>query len=108
MPSADLPAVTPFTPALTAWKPFAVARFGAGAVLFGLPFVGLSPNLSRILANPALPLRAEVSLMPLALQIVLSSIMLIPDQGPAAISLSFRRTTPPAERRHGWQNLAFL
>ena len=70
-----------FLASLATWQPFFAAQLGAGAALLGLLFVGLSLNLSRILAIPSLRLRAEVGLMLLVLQIVLSSIMLVPDQG---------------------------
>lgn len=60
----------PFTPTLAAWQPFFAAQLGAGAALLGLLFVGLSLNLSRILANPPLPLHAEVRLTLLALRII--------------------------------------
>jgi modulator of FtsH protease len=116
----------PFTPTLAAWQPFFAAQLGAGAALLGLLFVGLSLNLSRILAIPSLPLRAEISLMLLALQLVICSVMLIPDQGTTSagiedlviagiiwlatttIGIRILRAAPRTERLHGWWNLGFL
>lgn len=64
--------------------------------------------------------------MLLALQLVICSIMLVPDQGPVSagvedpvlasaiwlvtttIGIRVLRTAPRSERLHGWQNLAFL
>jgi modulator of FtsH protease len=118
--------MAPFTPTLAAWQPFFAAQLGAGAALLGLLFVGLSLNLSRILAAPSLPLRAEIGPILLALQLVVSSLMLVPDLGPRVtglallvlaaatwlvttrLALGVLRTTTPAERRHNQLALLLL
>ena len=110
-----------FPTTLATWQPFFAAQLGAGAALLGLLFVGLSLNLGRILANPSLPLRAEIGLMLLG---AAARRLLDPARSPTragwrsasrscvfagvfwlvttTISLRIIRTTPPAERRHGW------
>jgi modulator of FtsH protease len=118
--------MTPFTPTLAAWQPFFAAQLGAGAALLGLLFVGLSLNLTRILAIPSLPLRAEIGPILLALQLVVSSLMLVPDLGPRAtatgllvlaaatwlvttrLALHVLRTITLAERRHNRLALVLL
>ncbi len=90
--------MTPFPPTLATWQPFFAAQLGAGAALLGLLFVGLSLNLGRILANPSLPLRAEIGLMLLALQLVVCSILLIPDQGRLSAGIEVLSSPAPS----GW------
>jgi modulator of FtsH protease len=63
-----------------AWQPFFTAQLGAAATLGGLVFVGLSLNLNKILAYPALPIRAMIALILLLLVLIVSSIVLIPHQ----------------------------
>jgi modulator of FtsH protease len=65
---------------LQAWQPFFAAQLGAAATLGGLVFVGLSLNLSKILAYAALPIRAMIALILLLLVLIVSSIVLIPGQ----------------------------
>ena len=79
----------PFDATLAAWEPFFSAQLSAGATLLGLVFVGLSLNLTRILADPLLPVRAEIALIVLVLQLVAASIALVPDQprGAAAVEI---------------------
>jgi modulator of FtsH protease len=72
--------VEAFDAALAAWQAFFSAQLSAGATLLGLVFVGLSLNLTRFLADPLLPVRAEIALIVLVLQLVVASITLVPDQ----------------------------
>ena len=65
---------------LHAWQPFFTAQLGAAATLGGLVFVGLSLNLNKILAYAALPIRAMIALILLLVVLIVSSIVLIPDQ----------------------------
>ncbi len=118
--------MTPFDTQLAAWQAFFSGQLGAGAALLGLLFVGLSMNLSRILADPALPPRALISLMLLTLQLVVSSVALIPDQSATAVgaeivavsgatwiaatalALGILRRQAAAGRRFATMNLALL
>lgn len=75
------------TAPLDAWTAFFAAQLGAGAAFLGLIFVGLSLNLARILAEPNLPRRAEISLILLILQSVVASVALIPGQPVSAAGL---------------------
>ena len=72
---------------LQAWQPFFTAQLGAAATLGGLVFVGLSLNLKKILAYPALPIRAMIALTLLLLVLILSSIVLVPGQTLNAIGI---------------------
>ena len=62
------------------WDDLFVATAGASAALTGLIFVGVSINLSRILAYANLPNRALLSLILLGTILIFSIFMLIPDQ----------------------------
>lgn len=62
------------------WHDLFVATAGAAAALTGLIFVGVSINLQRILSLPKLPERAMVSLIHLSTILVVSVILLIPNQ----------------------------
>ncbi|MFT3701528.1 MAG: hypothetical protein QM802_04125 [Agriterribacter sp.] len=62
------------------WSNLFVATAGASAALIGLIFVGVSINLTKILAYKGLPTRALLSLTLLFNILVLSIIMLIPRQ----------------------------
>lgn len=62
------------------WAGFYTAQIGAAAALAGLLFVGLSLNLTKILAYPALPNRALLALGILLAILVISSLVLIPGQ----------------------------
>src|SRR5215213_5799028 len=48
------------------WSDFLVASAGASAALAGLVFIGISINLTRILAFPGLPARAAPTIVLLA------------------------------------------
>lgn len=76
-----MPVTQDFPAILDAWSGFFSGQLAAGAALLGLIFVGLSLNLTRILAEPNLPRRAEISLILLVMQLVVASIALIPGQG---------------------------
>jgi hypothetical protein len=73
--------------ALADWQVFFAGQLGAGATLVGLLFVGLSLNLARILAAPTLPLRAEIALILVMLQLVVASLALIPGQPALAFGI---------------------
>ena len=70
-----------------AWSDFAVAVAGAAAALSGLLFVAVSINLSRILAFSNLPARAAQTLIMLVTPLVVSLLVLIPAQRPAALGI---------------------
>lgn len=69
-----------FDAALANWEPFYGAQIPAGAALLGLLFVALSLNLDGIIGAPSLSRRAEIALLLILLQLVASSIALMPDQ----------------------------
>lgn len=69
------------------WHDFFIAMTGAAATLTGLIFVGVSINISKILAFPKLPNRALLSLVLLLTILVVSSLILIPHQSYLLISL---------------------
>lgn len=62
------------------WSGFFMAEVGASAALTGLIFVGVSINLTRILALPRLPNRALLALVILLTMLVVSSLLLVPGQ----------------------------
>ena len=62
------------------WHDLFVATAGASAALTGLIFVGVSINLARILSIPKLPGRALLSLILLMTILIISIILLIPQQ----------------------------
>src|SRR5690606_5287999 len=72
--------------ALADWKDFFGAQLGASATLAGLIFVGVSLNLTRILAAAFLPLRALLALGLLVAILVVASLLLVPGQGLPAIA----------------------
>ena len=65
------------------WHDFFLSAAGAAATLAGLVFVGLSINLSMILANPAygLPGRALEALVLLMAVLIVTCLLLVPAQG---------------------------
>jgi modulator of FtsH protease len=62
------------------WQGFFAAMVGASAALSGLLLVGVSINLSKILASSRLPNRALAALMLLVAVLIVSSLMLVPEQ----------------------------
>jgi len=60
------------------WSDFLVASAGASAALAGLVFIGISINLTRILAVPGLPARAGQTIMLLATALAVSLAVLGP------------------------------
>lgn len=65
---------------LSGWSNFFLAQVGASAALAGLLFVGISINLTKILATSALPNRALQALVFLLTVLVISSLLLMPSQ----------------------------
>jgi hypothetical protein len=70
---------------LADWEDFFAAQLGAAATLLGLLFVGLSINLQKILSAPALPNRALLALALLLCTLMVSSYVMIPNQGAMAL-----------------------
>lgn len=62
------------------WHDLLVAIAGASAALTGLLFVGLSINLDTILTFPNLPDRAAIALVLLSAILIISTVLLIPNQ----------------------------
>jgi hypothetical protein len=62
------------------WNSLFAATAGASATLTGLLFVGVSINLTKILATPALPERALISIILLMMILIFSVMMLVPKQ----------------------------
>jgi len=60
------------------WHDLFVATAGAAAALTGLLFVGVSINLTRILASKKLPERALLALLLLLAILIISILLLIP------------------------------
>jgi hypothetical protein len=67
------------------WDNFFTAQVGASAALLGLLFVSISINLTRILSLPTLPGRAFGALMVLLVVLIVSSLLLVPQQPMALI-----------------------
>lgn len=65
---------------LDAWSDFIVAQVGASSALLGLLFVGVSLNLTKILAASSLPSRALVAMTLLVAILLMSTLLLIPAQ----------------------------
>lgn len=61
-----------------AWANFLVAQVGASAALLGLLFVGVSLNLSAILAARHLPRRALLAMALLLVVMLISMVALVP------------------------------
>jgi hypothetical protein len=65
---------------MTVWDDFFVAEVGAAAALAGLLFVGISINMSKILAFTSLPFMAMRALILLVSILIVASVLLIPSQ----------------------------
>lgn len=67
------------------WHEFGVALAGVGAALTGLLFVAVSINITRILAQPSLPIRAGETLTILVSQLLVALLLLVPGQSNNAL-----------------------
>jgi hypothetical protein len=65
-----------------AWVNLMIAEAGASAALTGLVFVAVSINLEKVLAYPSLPGRAAESIIQLFGVLMITTLCLIPGQGP--------------------------
>jgi hypothetical protein len=100
------------------WDSLFAAQVGASASLAGLVFVGISINLTKIIASGYLPNRAQEALLVLLVNLILSSLFLVPGQTPQSLGVevliggflawiaviylhrdSFRRMEPDFRRR---------
>ena len=68
-----------------AWSDFAVAVAGAAAALSGLLFVAVSINIERIVAYAQLPARAAHTLIMFVVPLIVSVLLLIPEQPRGAL-----------------------
>src|SRR5215472_3786144 len=73
--------------AMSGWENFFVGELGASAALTGLVFVGVSINLTKIMASSYLPNRALEALVALVVVLFISSLLLIPGQAFLAIGI---------------------
>lgn len=62
------------------WDNFFIAQVGASAALVGLVFVGISLNLTKIMSSGYLPNRAQEAMLVLLVNLIVSSLFLIPGQ----------------------------
>lgn len=69
------------------WDNFLVAQVGASAALLGLLFVGVSLNLTKILSISYLPDRSLAAMVLLFAILLVSSLLLIPDQPAMVVGL---------------------
>jgi modulator of FtsH protease len=72
---------------MSGWENFFVGELGASAALTGLVFVGVSINLTKIVAGAYLPKRVLEALMALVVVLFTNSLLLIPDQSFLAIGI---------------------
>jgi modulator of FtsH protease len=72
---------------MNGWENFFIAEVGASAALLGLLFVGISISLTRILAIAGLPNRAFLALIILLAILIVSSLLLVPDQSLTLIGI---------------------
>lgn len=70
---------------LQGWANFLIAEVTGSAALTGLIFVGISINLTRILSVSQLPNRALAALFLLLTSLIISLLLLMPDQAQALI-----------------------
>lgn len=71
----------------TTWDSFFGAEVGASAALAGLIFVGVSINLTRIIALPTIANRALQSLLLLVGLLSIASLLLVPGQTSPALGI---------------------
>ena len=69
------------------WDNFFVAQVGASAALAGLVFVGVSINLTKIMSSGHLPNRAQEALLVLLLNLLVSSLFLVPGQSARSLGV---------------------
>jgi hypothetical protein len=69
------------------WDNFFMAQVGASAALAGLVFVGISINLTKIIASGYLPNRAQEALLVMLLTLIQSSLFLVPRQTSRSLGL---------------------
>lgn len=62
------------------WNNFFEAQVGASAALAGLVFVGISINLTKIIASGYLPNRAQEALLVMLVNLIVSALFLVPGQ----------------------------
>jgi hypothetical protein len=62
------------------WDNFFEAQVGASAALAGLVFVGISINLTKIIASGYLPNRAQEALLIMLVNLIVSALFLVPAQ----------------------------
>jgi modulator of FtsH protease len=72
---------------MAGWENFFFAQVGAAAALAGLVFVGISINLSKIMAYPSLVGRALEPLVLLLGLLIIASLMLVPRQSIQAVGI---------------------
>lgn len=72
---------------MEAWGNFFFAQVGASAALVGLIFVAVSINLTKILAYQGQPGRAFEAITVLTAILIMSSLLLIPDQSAPLIGV---------------------
>jgi hypothetical protein len=67
------------------WETLLAAELGAAATLLGLVFVGVSINLTRIMASGLLVERALEAVVLLLAVLTATAVALVPGQGPAVL-----------------------
>src|ERR1051326_3968867 len=72
---------------MSGWESFFFAEASASAALTGLIFVGVSINLTKIIASPGLPGRAFEALILLVTVLITSSLLLVPDQSTTLVGI---------------------
>src|SRR5215469_13718628 len=65
---------------MSGWENFCISQVSASAALTSLILVGVSMNLSKIIANPGLPGRAFEALLVLVAVLIIPSLLLVPGQ----------------------------
>ena len=72
---------------MSEWENFFIGELGASAALTGLVFIGVSINLTKIIAAPYLPKRVLEALMALVVVLFMCSLLLIPRQSFLAMGI---------------------